>query len=159
MNQDISRIESHRLLEQTIGVMNIKIISNEFQAMPGYDGESCSFHKVVFHIEEEEPDIFAIGILFSLALMSFTDAAPRGYSAHDFIPDEEWNLGYFMQGLEFQRGHLRYYGDYVSGRMMKTEILYEPGGKITLIAINRGKNAEKWMTLLQGKHHVNLVKK
>lgn len=159
MIQDINKIESFRLLEQTIGVMSIKIMSNEFQAMPGYDGESCSFQKIVFHIEEEEPDIFAIGILFSLSLMSFTYAAPRGYSENEFIPDEEWNLGYFIQGLEFQRGHLRYYGDYVSGRMMKTDIIYEPGGRITLTATNRGKNADKWMTLLQGKRHIKLVKK
>jgi hypothetical protein len=48
-----------------------------------------------------------VGILVaSLSLMSFTYAAPRGYSENEFMPDEEWNLEYFIQGLEFEYGCL-----------------------------------------------------
>jgi hypothetical protein len=36
-----------------------------------------------------------------------------------FIPDEEWDLEYFVQGLEFENKCLRFSADYVSGRLMK----------------------------------------
>jgi hypothetical protein len=68
-------------------------------------------------------------------------------------------LGYFLEGLEFDKGQLRYHGDYVSGRLIKTEIVYESGGKVTLTAINRGKSADRWILNLQGKGHIKPVKK
>jgi hypothetical protein len=40
-----------------------------------------------------------IGILFTLSLMSFTFAASRGISELYFVLDEQWNLGYFFQGM------------------------------------------------------------
>jgi len=158
MSDDINRAESFTLLENTIGLINIRILSNEFQETPGYGGERGSYHKIVFQVEEDEPDISAIGILFSLSLMSFTYAAPRGYSEKEFIADEDWRLGYFIHGLEFENGNLHFSSDYISGRMMKTYIIYEPGGKVTLTAINRGKSADRWMTHLQGRRHLSLVK-
>jgi len=159
MSIDINRITGLELIKGTIGVANIKIISNEFKEIPGYEGETGSYQKIVFQVEEDDPDIFAIGLLFSLSLMSFTFASYRGYSENDFIPDEEWNLGYFIQCLSFENGSLHLYADYVSGRMMKTDIRYESRGKVTMTTINRGKSADRWMTHLQGKKNINLVKK
>jgi hypothetical protein len=89
--------------------------------------------------------------------MSFTYAAPRGYSENEFMPDEEWNLEYFIQGLEFEYGCLRYSRDYVSGRHMKTDITFEPGGRVTLATRNRGKGADRWMIHLQGKKHIQQI--
>jgi hypothetical protein len=80
--------------------------------------------------------------------MSFTYAAPRGYSKKEFIPDEEWSLGYFVKGLEFAHKALCFSSDYVSGRLMKTEITFESGGKVTLTTSNQGRGAEKWLTHL-----------
>ena len=99
-SDDLNRAESFTLLENAIGLINIRILSNEFQETPGYGGERGSYHKIVFQVEEDEPDISAIGILFSLSLMSFTYAAPGGYSEKEFIADEDWRLGYFIHGLE-----------------------------------------------------------
>jgi len=45
---------------------------------------------------------------------------------------EEWRLDFFLEGLEFIDGTLKYSGDYVSGRNMKTTIIYTPGGLVTL---------------------------
>jgi len=89
--------------------------------------------------------------------MSFTYAAPRGYSAEYFIPDEQWNLGYYIQGLEFRRKCLCFSSDYISGRLMKTDITFESGGKVTLSTINRGRGAERWLRHLQGKKHIKPV--
>ncbi len=90
--------------------------------------------------------------------MSFSYASPRGYSETEFVPDEQWNLGFFVQGLQFDDGRIYFYGDYVSGRMMKTKIIFQAGGKVALITTNRGKSAERWLAHLQGKKHIAEVK-
>jgi len=89
--------------------------------------------------------------------MSFTYAAPRGYSEVEFVPDEEYNLGYFIQGLSFDHGCLFFSADYVSGRLMKTDIRFRPGGRVELETRNRGKGADRWMIHLQGKKHLEVV--
>ena len=142
---------SHRYLKETIG-LPVSLISHDYSEFHGNE-----YQKIVFQINEEDPDIFSLGILYSLSLFSFTYAAPRGYSEKIFIPDEEWRLDYFLEGLEFIDGTLKYSGDYVSGRHMKTTIIYTPGGLITLDTRNRGKGADRWILLLQGKRHIQLL--
>ena len=141
----------YKLLEETIGIP-IEIKSNEFNEI-----YTNTHHKIVFQIKEEEPDLWALGILFTLSLMSFSFAAPRGISENYFIPDEEWSLEYFVQGLEFENKCLRFSADYVSGRLMKTDIVFESGGRVTLTTRNRGKGAERWLTHLQGRKHIQPI--
>ncbi|MGA2107062.1 MAG: hypothetical protein ABSH25_05400 [Syntrophorhabdales bacterium] len=43
------------------------------------------------------------------------------------------------------------------GRMMKTDIVYEASGRVTLTTTNRGKGAETWLTHLQGRKHIQAV--
>jgi hypothetical protein len=94
---------------------------------------------ILFQIEEDSPDILSIAVLFTLSLVLFTYASPRGYSETEFIPGEQWNVAYFIEGLGFEDGKLSFSSDYVSGRMMKAEIIYEPGGKVTLRTSNRAR--------------------
>ena len=148
---DINESSAFNLFDETIGI-SIDIISNDFNEFAGNTSQ-----KIVFKIKEEEPDIFAIGVLFALSLMSFTFSGPRGYSENEFIPDEEWNLGYFINGLEFRNKRICFSADYVSGRHMKTDIEFESGGKVTLSTRNRGKGAERWLIHLQGKPHIRKV--
>ena len=93
--------------------------------------------------------------LFALSLMSYTFSGPRGYSEIEFIPDEEWNLGYFITELELRDKCICFSADYVSGRMMKTDMVFESGGKVTLSNRNRGRGADRWLTHLQGKRHIS----
>ena len=153
---DNNKLTGIHLLEATIG-LELEVLENEYQELPLDDGTVNSSHKIVFQLTEEEPDISAIGVLFALALMSFTYAAPRGYSFNDFIPDEEYNLGYFLEGFHFERGILSHSSDYVSGRCLKTDISYAPGGKITISTRNRGRGADRWLIHLQGKKNVQAV--
>jgi hypothetical protein len=156
---DINQNLPFELLSATIGI-ELEILSNDFQTLPGADENTPNtYQDILFQIKEEEPDLSAIGVLYALSLMSFSFAAPRGYSAEHFIPDEEWGLGYFVQGLEFTHKRLSFSADYVSGRMMKTDIVFESGGKVRLTTRNRGKGAERWLTHLQGKKHINVVEK
>ena len=156
MIMDYNKKVGINLLDMTIGI-ELELLENEYQELPLEDGTVNSSHKIVFQITEEEPDISAIGVLFCLALMSFTYAAPRGYSFNDFIPDEEYNLGYFLEGLHFERGILSHESDYVSGRCVKTDIAFEPGGKVTISTRNRGRGADRWLIHLQGKKHIQAV--
>jgi hypothetical protein len=141
----------HKLLDATIGI-SVEIISDEFNEI-----STNTYHKVVFQIKEDESDIYAIGVLFTLSLMSFTFSAPRGYSENFFIPDEKWNFEYFLQGLEFKDRCLCFSSDYVSGRMMKTDIIFEAGGRVTLATRNRGRGADRWLAHLQGKKHIRAI--
>lgn len=156
MNMDNNKLTGIHLLESTIGI-ELEVLTNEYLELPLDDGMVNSSHKIVFKITEEEPDISSVGVLFALALMSFTYAAPRGYSFNDFIPDEEYNLGYFLEGLRFEHGRLSHEADYVSGRCVKTDITFEPGGKVTVSTRNRGRGADRWLIHLQGKKHIQAV--
>jgi len=145
------------LLELTIG-LELEVLENEYQELPLSTGEVNSSHKIVFQILDEDPDVASIGVLFALSLMSFTYAAPRGYSYNDFVADEEWCLGYFVGGLRYEDRKLRVASDYVSGRCLKTDITYEAGGKVTISTRNRGKGADRWLMHLQGKKHLKAAK-
>ena len=74
ITMDMNRLAGMRLLEETIGLPKIEVISNEFKEFPtgNEEGEFNTFYKIVFQIDEEEPDIYAVGVLFCLSLMSFT---------------------------------------------------------------------------------------
>ena len=157
METNIEKPTAVRLLTETIGI-RLNILSNDYEETRGYEDCLLSHHRIVFQIEEEEPDDRAIGVLFCLSLMSFTYAVPRGMSEIEFMPDEEWNLGYFVQGLRFWLKAICFTSDYVSGRLMKTDINFEPGGKVTITTRNRGRGAERWLLDLQGKKHIQAVK-
>lgn len=49
-----------KLLEQTIGV-HIKILSNEYQELPGYGDQINTHQQIVFQIKEEGPMIMRLG--------------------------------------------------------------------------------------------------
>ena len=53
---DINKSLPFKLLEETVGIP-IKIISNEFNEI-----SENTYHKIAFQIEEEEPDLYAIGV-------------------------------------------------------------------------------------------------
>jgi hypothetical protein len=143
-------------MESVIGI-KIRIISNDYQEIPTGEEPNNTAHEIVFCVEEEDPDIFAFGILFSLSLMSFVYSAPRGISEIHFDAGEDWNLEYFLNGLEYKNNNLCFSADYVSGRCMKTYITFQSGGRVTLRTHNRSRGADRWLLHLQGKKHIQPV--
>jgi hypothetical protein len=154
---DPNRIVSDRLLHNTIGIRT-EVLSNHFEENSDQESALNTFQEIIFQIREETPDIYAFGVLYALSLMSFTYAAPRMPPEDNFVPDEQWNLGYFVEGLQFCHKHLFFSADFVSGRLMKTDITYATGGKVQLLTANRGRGAERWLTHLQGKRHLRPIK-
>ena len=99
----------------------------------------------------------AFGFLFTLAVLSFHDARPRGISEVDFRPNDHFTVGDFFESLTFgERGlHLR--ADYIRGRSMKTDVTVRPDGTVTLTTWGRGESALRWLDHLQGKRRIAAV--
>lgn len=99
----------------------------------------------------------AFGFLFVLAVLSFAEAKPRGWSEADYVEKDELRLPDFMRGLSFRGGALRYEADYIRGRRIKTRIAVHPDGSVILETLGRGKAALRWLERLQGKELLQLV--
>jgi hypothetical protein len=99
----------------------------------------------------------AFGFLFVLAVLSFSEAKPRGLSEAEYKEKDDLRLADFMRGLSFSGGALRYEADYIRGRRIKTRIAVRPDGTVTLETLGRGKAALRWLERLQGKELLQLV--
>lgn len=61
--------------------------------------------------------------MYTLAMLSFHDARPRGVSGESFEDDDVLRADDFIRELRFRRGQLEVYFDYVRGRCVKTDHL------------------------------------
>jgi hypothetical protein len=108
----------------------------------------------------EEPDLLAtcsFALIYGIGVMSFADARPRGVSGMHFEERDDWYVADMLRHLEYERGELHFYADYVRGRMMKTTVDIHPDGTIRLETINRGESAARWVATLQGKKRLSVV--
>jgi len=85
-----------------------------------------------------------------LALLSFADARPRGFSESEYNETDELRLADFVDGLTFRRGTLYFHADYLRGRRVKTGITVTAQGSITIETIGRGKGPLRWIDRLKG---------
>jgi len=93
----------------------------------------------------------SFGFIFTLAVLSFADARPRGISEVDFKTEDEFNVGDFLQCLSFGKSGLHFSADYIRGRCLKTDITIRSDGSITLTTWGRGQTALRWLDRLKGK--------
>lgn len=111
--------------------------------------------------EDVDPDDVAewgaFGFLFVIATLSFHDARPRGYSEKDFLPDDEFTVTDFFEGLSYRQDGLHLRLDYVRGRSVKTDITVRSDGTAVLTTWGRGQSALRWLDTLQGKKMMGLV--
>lgn len=106
---------------------------------------------------EDDVEWAAFGFMFVLALLSFLDARPRGYSEKLYVEDDELTVADFFAGLRFVRGELHLDLDYVRGRCVKTAIRVRRDGHVTLETRARGESALHWPERLKGKKLLQLV--
>jgi len=111
----------------------------------------------------EMSDVLASGERVELrGLCSFYVKEYTGYTGRNSktgkkVKLQPKKLPFFKCGKELKErvgGVLKHSTDYVSGRMMKTDIVYGPGGRVTLTTRNRGKGADRWLLHIQGKGHI-----
>ena len=113
--------------------------------------------RVALRIDGDDVDTAAFGLVFALGVLSFDEARPRGASDIEYEEQDEWSTDDMLQHLEFSQGRLRFYADYVRGRMMKTSIEVHADGRVVLQVVNRGRTAERWVGMLQGRKHLGVV--
>jgi len=130
---------------------------------PAPDGESF-FVRVQMQLGgpeagdgEDQVEWVAFGFMFVLAVLSFADARPRGYSGEHFVEEDEFHVADFLAGLQFVRGELHLDLDYLRGRCVKTSIRVRRDGTVTLETRGRGQSALRWPELLKGKKRLELV--
>ena len=99
----------------------------------------------------------AFGFLFTLAVLSFHDARPRGISELDYQPNDAFTVDDFFDCLSSKHGELRLQSDYIRGRSMKTDVTVRPNGSVTLTTWGRGQSALRWLDDLRGKKRFAVV--
>lgn len=157
---DSDRAAGFKLIE-TGTLVEFETINTKVEPSP--DGET-SFVHVELQLGgpdggdgEDQARWGAFGIIFTLAVLSFNDARPRGNSEADFVENDDFTVADLFDGLEFVRGELRFEADYVRGRCMKTDIVVRSDGLVTLQTRSRGESALRWVDRLKGKKTLEAV--
>jgi hypothetical protein len=143
-------------LLETGTLVGFRVLHEE--VTPGPDEGDFSVRiDVQFHVEEDHDpaelaEWAAFGFVFTLGVLSFADARPRGYSEAEYNADAQFSVADFFRCLRYRRGELHFYADYVRGRRLKTDIVVRPDGVVTLSTFGRGKSALRWLDRLRGKN-------
>lgn len=150
--QDDEPIE-HKFVRSAV-LVDIEVTETKIE--PTFGNED--YHvRIVMAVEEELLESTAFALIFTLGALSFHDGRPRGFSGVHFEEDDEWTVSDMLQRLEFRRGHISFYADYVRGRCMKTTIEVAPDGTLSLETVNRGQAATRWVSRLQGEKILRAV--
>ncbi|MBX9717562.1 MAG: hypothetical protein K2X36_01805 [Microbacteriaceae bacterium] len=142
----------HELIKQAAALVDLKVIDTQIDRFM----ENTRVRITM----QEDPEVLescALGLIFTLGVLSFIDAKPRGVSA-DYADDvDKFRVSDLVRHLRFPKGRISFYADYVHGRMMKTSVEVSLDGEVVLETVNRGEAATRWVARLQGKKVVSLV--
>ena len=147
-------------------LVNFDVLKTRVDACPGSDGEAVC--RVDLWLGEEDDDgegeertndveWGAFGFIYLVALLSFLDAKPRGFSAQEFVADDGFRVEDLMECLCYEGGRLEFYADYVRGRCLKTRITVNPDGRTTIETVNRGNALSRWLDRMKGKESIRVV--
>lgn len=158
----IAQPEAFRLLETGVAVP-FRVVKEE--VLPAADESEFAMRVTVQLEDTEDPEEGAqdlvewgaFGFLFVLALLSFADARPRGFSENEYSETDELGLADFVDGLTFRRGTLHFHADYVRGRRVKTGITVTAEGSVTIETVGRGKAPLRWIDRLKGEGGLRVV--
>ena len=145
------RTLGYELLQQLVGI-DIEIVDTD-----GGDDDGYSFERIELHVSEKDVEMSAFGFIFAIGVLSFHDARPRGSSEIDFQEKDDWTVADMLHRLRYERGELRFFADYVRGRMMKTSVAVSANGTIRVATTNRGPLASRWIRQIQGKKYIWLA--
>lgn len=107
--------------------------------------------------DEDLIEACAFGLIYTLGMLSFHDARPRGVSGEWFDANDQWNVVDMLRRLKFRDGQLRFYADYVRGRCMKTSVDVSSDGGILVETVNRGQALTRWVDRIRGKKALEAV--
>ncbi|HID30250.1 MAG TPA: hypothetical protein EYP19_09620 [Desulfobacterales bacterium] len=116
---DDKKAAYHLLELAATAAPEIEIIETVHEKNPTGNGYSI----ITLQLPEDDIEWCGLGLLFAIAVLSFADARPRGYSENLFEKDDDFQLADFLECLKYVRGSLDFSSDYIRGRCMKTRIV------------------------------------
>jgi hypothetical protein len=147
------RTFGYELLQQLVGI-EIEVVETD-----SGDDDDHSFERIELRVSEKDVEMSAFGIIFAIGVLSFHDARPRGASEIDYQEKDDWTVADMLRRLRYERGELRFFADYVRGRMMKTSVAVGADGTVRVATTNRGPLASRWIRQIQGKKYIWLATK
>lgn len=142
-------------------LVDFDVIDSKITATPDKTNVSVTIELVFKADEESEPEEVvewgSFGFIFALAVLSFADARPRGFSDQEYNEHDEFNIADFHQCLTFNKTGLHFSADYIRGRCLKTDITVRPNGTVQISTRNRGRISLRWLDRLKGKKLMQLL--
>lgn len=135
--------------------LGFKVIRREVK--PSVDGQETVMSLTAVCIEEEAGELLAFPLLYALASLSFYEARPYGGSERHYSVDDHLSLREFFQTLSYEQGCLLWYGDYIKGRRVKTELRLTPQGEFTIYTVGRGLGPDFWLRILRGEKPLQVL--
>ena len=114
--------------------------------------------RIRIQADDELIESGALSLIYTLGMLSFHDARPRGVSGQWFEAADQWSAADMLRHLEFRRGELQFYADYVRGRCLKTTVDVASDGKVLLETVNRGQAATRWVDRIRGRKLLQAVR-
>lgn len=113
--------------------------------------------RIEMQVEEDGVEHMAFPMIFTLAMLSFHDARPRGVSGDWFEDEDQLTASDMLRHLAFEQGKLHLDLDYLRGRCVKTTVEVDATGRVLLRTVNRGQAATRWIETLKGKKTLQVV--
>lgn len=133
---------------------DIDITSTEIAPTVGNEDFSV---RIEMQVEEDGVEHIAFPVIYTLAMLSFHDARPRGVSGQWFEDEDQLTAADMLRRLEYRSGKLHLYLDYLRGRCVKTTIEVDSDGRVLLQTVNRGQAATRWVEKLKGRKNLQAV--
>jgi hypothetical protein len=156
-------------LLKTGTLVSFRVLREQVLNAPADEAEFGMRVELKFVAEEGEDDVEeddvaedtaewgSFGFMFTLAMLSFSEAKPRNSSILDYEEKDDLKLADFIERLRFVRGELHYDADYIRGRRIKPQIAVRSNGTVTVDTVGRGKSVLRWLERIQGKKLMQLV--
>ena len=113
--------------------------------------------RIELQLDAELVPCAVFGFIYTIGLFSFHDGRPRGVSGKWFEDDDLFLAADMLTRLQFERGKLHMYVDYLRGRCVKTTVEVSSDGKARVETVNRGQAATRWVDRLRGKKFLKAV--
>lgn len=138
-------------------VYGLPWVVNERQVTLSVDGQELALSLTIGCEDPEAIELLAFPLLYTFANLSFCEARPMGTSEMVFSVEDSLSLPEFLQTLGYEQGCLTWYGDYIKGRRVKTELRILPIGELKVQTFGRGLGPDFWVRLIQGEKPLQVV--
>jgi hypothetical protein len=147
-------IIEHKLARDGTLFESIEILSSKIEPTVGNE----DWHvRIELQLDEDLIATCAFGFLFVVGVLSFHDGRPRGASGKWFEDEDQFTAADMLRHIEFERGKLHMYVDYLRGRCVKTTVELSSDGRALVETVNRGQAATRWVDRLRGKKFLKAV--